>query len=163
MARARKANWRRIKRHRNYTVDEAARVLGVCKGTVRRWVKSGLPALSDKKPHLILGDDLVAFHKAKAKHRQKCQPHECYCVKCRTPRAPAGGMAEYIPITATNGNLRALCPECESLMHKRVNLEQLAKIRGTLQVSIPQVQTRLVDCPNSSTNEHLAREMKPHA
>lgn len=163
MARARKANWRRIKRHRNYTVDEVARVLGVCKGTVRRWVKTGLPALIDKKPLLILGDDLIAFHKAKAKYRQKCQPHECYCVKCRAPRPPAGDMAEYIPIKATNGNLRALCPDCETLMHKRVNLDQLSRIRGTLQVSIPQALARLMDSPNSSTNVHLVKEPKTHA
>jgi DNA-directed RNA polymerase specialized sigma24 family protein len=33
----------RIKTHRSYDVTEAARALGVAKGTVRRWLKDGLP------------------------------------------------------------------------------------------------------------------------
>jgi DeoR/GlpR family transcriptional regulator of sugar metabolism len=33
----------RIKIHRSYDVTEAARALGVAKGTVRRWLKDGLP------------------------------------------------------------------------------------------------------------------------
>ena len=83
MARSRRPNWRGIKIHRNYEVGEAARDLRVCKGTVRRWIKSGLPTLTDRKPMLILGEDLIAFHKARTGKRQTCQPNECYCVKCR--------------------------------------------------------------------------------
>ena len=58
-----KSNWRAVKMHRNYTVDEAARVLGRDKGTIRRWIAKGLPAIKDQKPHLILGTDLIEFLK----------------------------------------------------------------------------------------------------
>jgi len=56
-----------VKVHRSYTVDEASRLLGVAKGTVRRWMTAGLPFLTDQKPALILGADLAAFLKARAK------------------------------------------------------------------------------------------------
>lgn len=50
----RRFNWSRVKVHRSYTVDEAARLLGVTKGTIRRWIGAGLPAITDRKPFLIL-------------------------------------------------------------------------------------------------------------
>jgi excisionase family DNA binding protein len=125
---------RGIKLHRNYTVDEAARTLGISKGTVRRWIRSGLPVLADQKPALILGADLLEFMKARSRPAQKCAPHECYCVKCREPRAPAGNIAELIPLTVTGGNLRALCPVCATLMHKRVAVSALDALNRILDV-----------------------------
>lgn len=160
---SRRANWRAVKLHRNYTVDEAARLLGVCKATVRRWIKAGLPVLRDQKPLLILGDDLAAYHKARVARRKKCQSQECYCVKCRAPREIAGGMAEYVPITTTSGNLRALCNVCGTLMHRRIALEQLANLEEILENAIPQAQSHLMDTPNPSLNGHLEKETEPHA
>src|SRR5437762_2244097 len=99
MARHR-VNQRRVKIHRSYTVDGAARMLGTSKGTIRRWIKSGaLPAITDQKPHLILGGDLVDYLKARASTGPKLKLHECYCFKCRAPRAPALGIADYMPLT----------------------------------------------------------------
>jgi hypothetical protein len=131
MARSRKPNRRGIKIHRSYTVDEAARTLGHSKGTVRRWIKAGLPALTEKRPILIMGADLLDHVTARSRAKQKCLPHECYCVKCRAPRPPAAGMAEIVSLKTTSCNLRALCPECGTLMHKRVGvaaLETLAQV-----------------------------------
>jgi excisionase family DNA binding protein len=79
----RKPSGHRAKIHRSYTVDEVARLLGVAKGTVRRWIKAGLPVLADRKPALILGEDLVQFLASRKAPRKKCSPAECYCVKCR--------------------------------------------------------------------------------
>jgi len=69
----RRPSRRAVKLHRNYTVDEAARVLGISKGTVRRWVKTGLAAITDRKPILILGGDLIAFIDARLATKQRCQ------------------------------------------------------------------------------------------
>jgi excisionase family DNA binding protein len=64
--RARNPNRRSIKIHRNYTVEEAARATGCAKGTIRRWIKSGaLPAITDRKPNLVLGGDLFDYLKAR--------------------------------------------------------------------------------------------------
>jgi excisionase family DNA binding protein len=112
---------RRVKIHRSYRVDEAARTLGVSKGTIRRWLKNGLEAVDARKPTLIRGLVLVEYLSGRIKPKQFCPPGQCYCVKCRAPKEPAGAFAEYIVITATSGNLRAVCPACDSLMHRRTS------------------------------------------
>lgn len=58
----RSPNPRLVKIHRNYTYDEAADLLGLHKNSVRRWVThEGLAALTEQRPHLILGAGLKAF------------------------------------------------------------------------------------------------------
>ena len=66
--RNRKPNWRRIETLRGYTIDEAAKALGVHRNTIRHWIKkSGLRAFTDQRPHLIQGGDLVACLQAQAR------------------------------------------------------------------------------------------------
>ncbi len=157
-------NRRSIKIHRAYTVEAAARVTGCAKGTIRRWVKSGaLPAIIDQKPHLILGGDLYDYLKARAMSGPKLQLHECYCFRCRAPRAPALNMAEYLPLTATTGNLRALCGTCTTVMHKAIPLAALAALAGILEVTVRQATKHLRDTANPSLNDHLGKELKINA
>jgi len=124
--------------HRNYTVEDIADLFGVHKNTVRIWVKNGLSVCDEKKPMLILGSVLREFMQTKkTKKKQKCQPWEFYCVRCRKPQFPAGGMVEYEVQTATKGRLVALCPTCEGIMNKYSNLAGLERIRTKLDISIP--------------------------
>ena len=53
---AKRPNPRSIKAARTYTITEAAEALGMSFGTVRGWVKQGLPAMTAQRPFLILGD-----------------------------------------------------------------------------------------------------------
>lgn len=107
-------NYRRVKINRNYTVEEIARLFGIHKHTVRHWVKAGLPTCDERRPTLILGQDLTLFLQARReKNRRPCRPGEIYCVRCRSPKSPAGNMADYQPITDTLGNLMAICPDCD--------------------------------------------------
>jgi excisionase family DNA binding protein len=162
--RARNPNRRSVKIHRNYTVEEAARATGCAKGTIRRWIKSGaLPAITDRKPNLILGGDLLDYLKARAASGPKLQLNECYCLRCRAPREPALGMADYLPLTPTTGNLRALCSTCTTVMHKAVPLAALATLAGILEVTVQQANKRIADIHKPSLNDHLAREPKTHA
>jgi hypothetical protein len=88
----RRPNHRLVKIHRSYTVEEAARVFGIHKNTVRAWIDAGLPVCKDMRPHLILGRELAAFLQARrAKKKRPCAPGEMYCFRCRVPRTPAGG------------------------------------------------------------------------
>jgi hypothetical protein len=45
----------RVKLHRSYSVEQAAKGLNVHKNTVRRWIKDGLPTVGDRGQTLILG------------------------------------------------------------------------------------------------------------
>jgi excisionase family DNA binding protein len=156
---ARNPNRRSIKIHRNYTLEEAARATGCAKGTIRRWIKSGdLAAITDRKPNLILGGDLFDYLKARATCGPKLRLTECYCLKCRAPREPALGMADYVPLTPTTGNLRALCSICTTVMHKAVPLAALAALAGILDVTVQQASKHITDTTKPSLNDHLARE-----
>ncbi|TAN09208.1 MAG: DNA-binding protein [Rhizobiaceae bacterium] len=136
---------RKIKRHHSYTVDEAARAIGATRGTVRRWLDKGLPAIRDRKPFLILGEDLATYMADRAGPKRSCPPGTCYCVKCHEACRPAGNIAEFVPINAHSGNLRALCPDCGSLMHRHTSASQLEVIRANLDVAIVERQPRLND------------------
>jgi excisionase family DNA binding protein len=74
MIRNRRPDWRRIKGKLSYTIDEVARALGTHRNTVRHWIrKAGLPAMTDARPHLILGSDLVAFLRTRrASRKRRC-------------------------------------------------------------------------------------------
>src|SRR6266536_4464459 len=111
----RHANYRLVKMHRSYTVEEIARALGIHKNTVRQWIKTGLPLIDEKRPKVIQGQKLIVFLQTRRKKRkQTCLPGQMYCVRCRVPKRPAAGMAEFLPINEKVGNLRAICPDCQS-------------------------------------------------
>ena len=146
-------NPRLVKIHRNYSVEEVALLLGVHKNTVSAWIKQGLPAIDDKRPMLILGRDLSHFLQAKrVKNKKPCQPGEIYCVRCRTPKIPAGNMVDYHSHTETLGNLFAICPDCGSGMNRRVNLAKLEQVQGEMDITMPQGLPRIVDSEQPSVN-----------
>ena len=146
-------NPRLAKIHRNYTVEEVAGVFGVHRNTVRQWVKSGLPTSDKLRPILILGADLVVFLRARrVKNKRTCQPGEMYCVRCRAPRAPAGDMADYEPLTATQGNLIGMCPACEAMMYRRVSLARMEQVRGKLDITLPQALPHIGESAEPSVN-----------
>jgi hypothetical protein len=155
-------NHRLVKIHRNYTVEEIARLLGKHKNTVRNWVKDGLTTIDDKRPILILGSDLVEFiKKRRAKNKQSCKPGELYCVRCRLPRFPAGDMAEYSPVTDKFGNLIAICPNCDSIMNRRVSLARIEEVCGNLDITFPKELRHIVKRTKPSVNGDLRRGRKP--
>jgi DNA-binding XRE family transcriptional regulator len=133
---ARRPNARRIKIHRNYTIDELARTVGVHKNTVRTWIKQGLATVDDQRPTLILGSAAALFlEERRSKARQPCGPGDLYCLRCRMPKRPALDMVDYLPLAPTSGNLRGMCPDCEALMHRRVMLAKLDAVCGGLEVT----------------------------
>ena len=155
---ARRITARSISKHRSYSVDEAARALGVAKGTVRRWLKDGLPALTDQRPALITGAALIAFLDARAKPPTRCALNECFCFSCRAPRRPAFGEVEFHVLAPSNGNLRALCEVCTTVMHKRVSTAKLDALRGLATVVIKQADGRIDKGRAPCPNDHLKQD-----
>jgi hypothetical protein len=152
-------DWRRVKTLRSYTIDEAARVLGVHRNTVRHWIKSGLPTIDDKRPILIVGSDLAEFRARRREgRRQRCGPGQIFCVKCRKPKEPAGRMADYVPSTPAAGALVGLCPDCGTLMHRRVSIARLDIVKSQLEVQCTQPQPRIEDTESPRVNCHFGRE-----
>ena len=154
--RKRHPNPRLAKIHRNYSVEEVAGVFGVHRNTVREWVKRGLPTNDGRRPMLILGADLVAFLRARrVKNKRTCRPGELYCFGCRAPKAAAGDMADYQPLTATLGNLIAMCADCETIMYRRVSLARLGQVRGNLDITLPQALPHIDESAEPSVNRDL--------
>jgi excisionase family DNA binding protein len=155
---ARHSNPGRVKIHYSYTVEEAARVLGRHKNTVRSWINGGLPVVSDRRPVLILGRALRDFLSAqRSRLRKKCANGELYCLSCRSPKEPAERRDS--ALTAKTGNLRGLCPDCERLIHRVVSLAKIDAVRGKLEVTFPQAVERLSDTSSPPAHCDFKRQV----
>ncbi len=141
MAGKRRFDPRRPKIHRSYSIEEVARLYGVHKQTVRNWIKAGLPCLSERRPHLVLGHELRKYHSDRRQSaRQPCQVGELYCLPCRAPKKPAGDMLDYIPMSLVSGNFRGICPTCGGFIHRRVSLAKIDEVKGSCEVAYPHGQ-----------------------
>ena len=136
---ARYPNPGRIKLHYSYQVDELARISGAHRNTVRSWIKQGLPTIDSGRPVLIRGHDAREFlARRRREAKSACPPGHLYCFKCRSPRLPAGRMADYTPSTRGAGNLSAICSVCERWMNRRVSPSALDHWRTLLDITIRQ-------------------------
>jgi hypothetical protein len=121
---------------RSYDANAVAELYGCHKNTVRNWIRLGLEPIDNRRPLLVLGSKLNAFHAARrATAKRPCGPGELYCVPCRAPQRPAGDMADYVALTSKTGKLRAICPCCGRLIFQRVNAARLAVFRALIDVS----------------------------
>lgn len=142
-------NYRLVKIHRNYSVEEAARLLGVHRNTVREWIKRGLPVIAGH-PTLILGPELRAFlARRREQGRRPCHSGEIYCMRCRQPRAPAREMVDYQQIAPNRGRLIALCSSCEAVMYRSVNPARLPPALAAMLRTVP------------TGSEHICERAKP--
>ncbi len=155
----RRPNPRLAKIHRNYTVEEISTLYEVHKNTVRNWIKKGLPTIDNRRPMLVLGYDLSAYlQERRTKNKRTCKPGEIYCVKCREPRSPAGNMADYESLTEMMGNLIGICPDCDTIIYRRVNLAKLAQIRGQLDIVMPEALQHINDSAHLPLDSDLKQE-----
>ena len=78
-------NYRLVKIHRTYTVNEIARLFQIHPNTVRAWRRQGLQAIDGRRPILFKGATLVAFLRARReKAKRPCSPGEIFCLPCRS-------------------------------------------------------------------------------
>lgn len=155
----RRHSGRNVKRLRTYDVREAAKVLGATPGTIRHWQKTkGLEAVSGVWPLIFRGADIIAFFKKRSSARkQRAGPGRIYCLKCREPKTPALGMAEYMPSSPRRGMLVGLCPDCAGLMYRATSPAKLKAAAGNLDVSLPVAQSNLTEMAEPISNHHSGR------
>jgi hypothetical protein len=72
-------------------------------------------------------------------------------------------MAEYQWLTEKCGNLVAICPDCHSIMNRRVSVAKLALVRGRLEITFPEALQRLSESIHSTVNGDLRKEIQGHA
>jgi hypothetical protein len=160
---SRHPNPRLVKIHRNYSAEEIARLFGVHKNTVRSWLKQDLAAIDDRRPILILGRELRRFlQERRQRIKQSCGPGRIYCIACRAPKVPAGKIAECIPTGPLVGNLCGICPDCDRLIYRRVNLAKIEAVRGELEITFTQPGLRIGESADRSVNCDSGQKAKAH-
>jgi excisionase family DNA binding protein len=161
---SRKPDPRRIKRHRVYTVAEAAEALGLHRESVRRWIKVGrLAAETARKPWLIEGEVLKDFLGARRREgRCRLALAQIYCLRCRAARIPDGRLADFTLRSQGAGMLTGLCPDCGAAMHKTVRRIDLETIRAQLDVHVRAAQPRIVGKADAPLNVDMTREGRTH-
>lgn len=124
----------RIKSLHSYTINEAAEVSGVSPRTIRNWAAGGLRLMQEDRPALVRGDDLITFIKAQRKQRKQSLPLDrFFCLRCRAPRATAGGLVECVQ-HGGRFTLIAICDVCETILRKPVARADLPRLRDLLDV-----------------------------
>ena len=58
-------------------------------------------------------------------------------MRCRSPKEPAGNMAEFVPTTGVRGMLKAICPTCHTMMNRCVNGTVMQEITRRIEVTFP--------------------------
>jgi hypothetical protein len=156
-------NPRLVKIHRSYAVEEVARILRKHKNTVRSWIKQGLRPIDGRRPTLVYGLELMRFlQDRRMRGKRPCPPGHMYCLKCRSSKQPAAGMADYLPISDISGNLRALCPDCGKFMHRRASLAKLNIVGAGLDIAFPQAGSRIRESSIPSVNCDSSMKAQTH-
>ena len=122
-------------------------------GTVRAWLKQGLPCVRDTYPAIIRGADLLDFIQQRAKDRKKpCGPGRLFCFSCKEPKRPAGDEVEFQEDGPVLGTIIGLCPDCTTIMRRRSSRSRLQAAIGDLCLIQQPRQTDLSQSSNSSSN-----------
>jgi hypothetical protein len=155
-------NHRLVKVHRSYSVFDVAMLFKIHKNTVRAWQKAGLRPIDTRRPVVFLGKELAEFLKTRrVQAKRPLLSGQIYCVACREAKEPALGMADYVPLTRTSGNLRGFCPMCQRFIHRRVSWAKLTIIAGQLDITFTDAPPRISDATQPSLNSDFNSHGSP--
>lgn len=158
--RKRTYNTRRIKRNYPYYLQEIAELFDIHKNSVRNWVKSGLPLVDDKRPHMVHGAELIAFLDERQSNRKRqCQPHEFYCFKCRLPRPLWERLADITIASETRLQLSGLCCTCNTQVFKAGSVAKIPEYARTFDLQTVQGR-HIIERSHPSLMCHFEKETK---
>jgi hypothetical protein len=131
----RKYNTNLIKETLSHSIYGIAELFGIDRGTVRRWIKEGLPMIDSRKPYLVLGSDLKEFIKKRQGNRKsKCNSNELYCCKCRKPRTSWNNLVDLKILNERRILIIGICSQCDTRINKLSSLKKLDNIKGIFDV-----------------------------
>lgn len=133
---AKRFSSRGLSKHRSYTLEEAALIIGASKQTLRQWANSDkLNIMTSRKPHMVHGSELMAYLETrKRKKRPRLRDGEFDCWSCGRRGQPFGLMADYAPFTPKTGRLAALCGGCEGNVGRIIGAAGLAQYSTILEI-----------------------------
>ncbi len=115
-----------IKSARCYTMAEASECLGVSLSTIRNYEKGGLPVLRAERPFLIQGAELKAWLAARRQRaKQPLKAEQMFCLRCKAPQTPLGGMVDCTALSSGKLQLTGLCPTCGGVIHRAASHRQI--------------------------------------
>ncbi len=136
-ARRRKLNPNLAKIHLSYDVAQICQLFGVHPNTVYAWIDSGLRPIDGGRPMIVHGSVLREFIRGLRKQRIPLSSDQMWCVGCRAVRRPAGDVVDFEAGPGCGpGNVVGICPQCESMMNRRVNATKLDQVCAGLQVDV---------------------------
>lgn len=129
---AKRPNPRSIKAARSYTIPELSDALGVSVGTVRGWVRNGLPAMTNRRPYLVHGGALRDYlEDRRSKAKTPLSEAELYCLTCKRGRLPLGMMVDCMAQSPKTARLVGLCATCGGTCNRMVSRAKLGSL-GTM-------------------------------
>jgi hypothetical protein len=152
-------NYRLVKIHHSYAVEEIARLCGKHKNTVRAWLKDGLQAIDKSRPVLVHGQVLANFLKGRrTAAKRQSPPGRLYCFKCREPKPPAEGVVIVQAISDKVSNVSAVCPACGGTMYRRASNHRLKEFETNWGDALPKAVPRIGETINPSLNCDFGEE-----
>jgi hypothetical protein len=149
---------RRVRRRYTYNVREAAKVTGATPGTVRLWLKQGLEPVRGIYPTIIRGVDIIVFFdRVREARKHSSGPGRLFCFGCKSPKRPAFDVVEFFPDGPKLGFIRGLCPDCSSVMNRRVSRVRLDEVVADLKVSMQPAESRLGGTVKPNCNDDSER------
>lgn len=129
-----KYNTRLIRLSRSYKVYEMADLFGVSRGTVRNWIKSGLPTIDEHKHFMVHGMVLKKWLDEKQQARKRpIKPDEFYCLTCQLPRKPEHGSVT-LTKRAKTVTLKGVCPVCGSPIFRFGSIKKIPEYATIFQL-----------------------------
>jgi hypothetical protein len=149
-----------MRQKQTYTVPEIAVALRVSVGTVRRWIRLGLPSIDDQRPKLVHGASLRQWLLDRREKRTvKCGPRQMYCCKCRDACEMLPGSAVVIHRNAKSASIKGLCIQCGTAMFRHCSKQDAASWIETRGPNTGH-QPRLIASANPLVNDAFAEQAK---
>ena len=128
---------RGVCKSRVYTFKLAARIVGVSLATFRKWPKEGLKVITDKRPFLVRGADLIDFlNRRMAANRHIMTKDQIFCMRCKAPRTPLSGTLAFTPHGKLTGRISARCSECRGKIGRFCSTSEMEERGETLGIAI---------------------------